>query len=354
MGRKRREFLFYGVTVASCMVAMIVVIVAALLVYDRIKEKAAEETLQQVAQLETTYDQAQVDAMMSEAVGNAKLQGQVSGYSELLEKIRQGLSTGETILGTLRPLYPEQILVASGGVYHFVPIRQELKMHGRKQENLRVLENGELQYLENNQVISRKGIDVSKYQGEIEWKKVAEAGVEYAFIRVGIRGYGAEGNIALDDMFAKNVQGAKQAGIKVGVYFFTQALTVEEAKEEAAIVLEQIAPYEIDYPVVCDVEKVSAQGARMNALTAAQRTDVVIAFLEEIRAAGYTPMVYANLEMFAVMLEIQRLEAYEKWYANFGTEMYFPYDYAVWQYSETGTVPGIEGDVDLNISFKEW
>lgn len=336
------------------MVAMIVVIVAALLVYDKIKEKAAGETLQQVARLEATYDQAQVDTLLAEAVGTAKLEGQKYGYGELLEKIRQGLSTGETILGTLRPLYPEQILVASGGVYHFVPIRQELKMHSRQQENLQVLENGELQYLENNQVVSRKGIDVSKYQGKIDWKKVAEAGVEYAFIRVGIRGYGSEGNIVLDDMFAQNVQGAKQAGIKVGVYFFTQALTVEEAKQEAAIVLEQIAPYEIDYPVVCDVEKVSAQGARMNALTASQRTDVVIAFLEEIKAAGYTPMVYANLEMFSVMLEIQRLEDYDKWYANFGTEMYFPYDYAVWQYSETGTVPGIEGDVDLNISFKEW
>lgn len=354
MRRRKKDLIFYVLTVVSCMIAMVVVIVAALLVYDRIKEKAAEKEAMEALAQEPVFTQNEVDMILTKAVSEAESQAQAKEREVLLSTIQQGLSQGDTVLGTLRPLYPDKIVVASGGVYHFVPIQENLKKHGRLQENLRVLETGEMQYVQDGQVVSHKGIDVSKYQGNIDWDKVAAAGVEYAFIRVGIRGYGAEGNIVADDMFARNVQGAKQAGIKVGVYFFTQATTVEEAREEAAFVLEQIAPYEIDYPVVCDVEKVSAQGARMNALTPAQRTDVVIAFLEAIKEAGYTPMLYANMEMLSVMLEIERLESYDKWYANFGSEMYFPYDYAVWQYSETGTVDGIEGDVDLNISFKVW
>ena len=202
--------------------------------------------------------------------------------------------------------------------------------------------------------MSHKGIDVSLYQGNIDWAKVAADGVEYVFVRVGYRGYGKEGRLVLDEKFTKNIEGAKAAGLKVGVYFFGQAITVEEAREEANLVLQQIAPYEIDYPVVYDVEKVSAEGGRANALDATARTDIVIEFLETVKAAGYTPMVYANTEMYTVLLEFERLEQYEKWFAYYGEEMYFPYNYAIWQYTEKGTVDGISGAVDMNISFKEW
>jgi GH25 family lysozyme M1 (1,4-beta-N-acetylmuramidase) len=113
-------------------------------------------------------------------------------------------------------------------------------MHERLQDNLQILETGEFQYVEDGQVISNKGIDVSLYQGNIDWAKVAGDGVEYVFIRVGYRGYGKEGRLVLDEKFAQNIAGAKAAGLKVGVYFFGQAITVEEAREEANLVLQQM------------------------------------------------------------------------------------------------------------------
>ena len=361
MGRRRKETAFYAVTITCCLIAMIVVVVAALLIYDKLKGASGEKTGEDqevMAEIPLIYSQNDMDAMVSDAVSKAvsETEDKVKTETEeaLLSLISEGLSTGKTVMGTLRPLYPDKIVVASGGVYHFVPINRNLMMHERLQENLQVLETGEFQYREDGQVTSKKGIDVSLYQGNIDWQQVAADGVEYVFIRVGYRGYGKEGRLVLDEKFTKNVEGAKAAGLKVGVYFFGQAITVEEAKEEANLVLEQLAPYQIDYPVVYDVEKVSAESGRANALDATTRTDIVIAFLETVKAAGYTPMVYANMEMFSVLLEFERLEQYDKWFAYYGEEMYFPYNYAVWQYTEKGTVAGIEGPVDMNISFKEW
>ncbi len=359
MKQKKKDTIFYVFTVVSCLVAMIVVVIAALLVYDKIKD-AAEQKAQKEAQEALAqsppliYTQDDVDFMMTKAVNDAREQAKLEGEGAILSTIQERLAQGSTVMETLRPLYPDKLIISSGGIYHFVPIQYDLKMHERKQENLSVLESGELQYKVDEKVVTQKGIDVSKYQGDIDWKKVAEDGVEYAFIRVGIRGYGEEGKIVLDDKFTKNVTGAKKAGIKVGVYFFGQAITEEEAREEAAFVLKQIAPYDIDYPVVYDLEKVSVENGRMNALTPTQRTDVTIAFLEAIKEAGYEPMLYANTEMLGVLVEMERLEDYEKWFAYYGTEMYFPYDYVIWQYTDKGTVNGIKGDVDLNISFKEW
>lgn len=197
------------------------------------------------------------------------------------------------------------------------------------------------------------GIDVSKYQGNIDWEKVAAEGVEFAFLRVGLRGYGS-GKIVEDDSFETNIQGALRSGIKVGVYFFSQATTEEEAIEEANFVLEKIAPYQVDCPVVFDVEKVSDSTARMNQLTPQERTNVTIAFLDTIEAAGYQSMFYHNMETALLLLELDRLEDYDRWFAYYGEQFYYPYQYGVWQYSEKGRIDGIDADVDLNIAFEMW
>ncbi len=216
-------------------------------------------------------------------------------------------------------------------------------------------EEGELTYQEGETVLSYKGIDVSRYQGDINWKKVKADGVDYTFIRVGLRGYGT-GEIVLDEKFEKNVKNAFSAGVKVGVYFFSQAITEQEAIEEAEFVLEQLAPYKdmITYPVAIDVEKVASASGRMNQLTKEERTNVTVAFLERIAEEGYTPMVYANLEMFGLMLDLEALESYEKWFAYYDSSLYYPYDFKIWQYTDKGSVNGIKGDVDMNISFKVW
>lgn len=359
MKRRRKEVLFYIITIFSCLVAMTIVVTAALLIYDRMKEKAKIEeekaAIEAMGNAEViTYTEDEVNLMLAEAISGAESRTREVVSGQILSTIETNLSEGDTMVATLRPLYPDKVVVVSNGAFHFLPIREDFKKHSLVQENLQVLENGEMQYVQDGQVVSKKGIDVSRYQGDIDWEKVAADGVEYAFIRLGIRGYGVEGHIVLDETFEQNIKGAKAAGVKVGIYFFTQAITEEEALEEANFVLEQVAPYAIDYPIVLDVEKTSAQDGRMNQLTVEQRTNVSLVFLNRIKEAGYTPMVYANMEMLSVLIDMESLEEFDKWFAFYDTSIYFPYEYAVWQYSEKGRVDGISSEVDLNISFKEW
>lgn len=284
-----------------------------------------------------------------------ELEAQVSGAREqatadVLEGIRTKLNDGDSIMETLRPLYPDDLIVYSGGQYHFVPINRSLKQHQFDEACLNVLESGEFQYIQDGQVISHKGIDVSKHQGEIDWQLVAQDGVEFAFIRVGNRGYGT-GKLVEDENFEANITGAIAAGIKVGVYFYSQAIDETELREEADLVLEKIAPYKIDCPVVFDVEKVAGDDGRMNKLSVEERTNLTRLFCEIIADAGYKPMIYHNTEMGALMLGLESLEEYDKWFAAYSDKFYYPYEYKIWQYSQKGTVQGIKGEVDLNISF---
>ena len=271
--------------------------------------------------------------------------------AQVLEDIRTGLNSGDSIMQTLRPLYPEDLIVYSGGQYNFVPINRSLKQNGLEEECLNILETGEYQYLQDGQVISHKGIDVSRHQGGIDWSLVAQDGVEFAFLRVGYRGYGT-GKLLEDDRFEENIQAALAAGIKVGVYFYSQAVNETEVLEEAQFVLEKIAPYQIDCPVVFDVEKVSGEDARMNRLSKEERTALTVLFCQTIENAGYKPMIYYNTEMGAMMLQLEALEEYDKWFAAYTDDFYYPYAYRIWQYSQTGKVQGIQGNVDLNISFQ--
>lgn len=212
---------------------------------------------------------------------------------------------------------------------------------------------GIYQYVVDGKVSSIRGIDVSKYQGEIDWEKVKADGVDFAMIRLGYRGYG-EGTLELDPYYLTNVKNATDAGIKVGVYFFSQAITAEEAVEEADMVLKYIKDYPIDYPVVIDTEEVTTYDARANILTRKERTDICITFCEHIREAGYLPMIYANTRYMIMGLELERLLSYDKWFAYYGNDCSFPYEFQMYQYSDTGTVDGIEGHVDLNVSFVDY
>ena len=352
--QKKKDILFYIVTVFSCLLAMTVVVIAALLIYDKLRGNE-EETIDAAADVPAVvYSQEEVDLMLADAVSEAEEKAGKQASEDTLSQLQGSLEGGTTVVESLRPLYPDDIVVVSNGQFHFVPIRDDLRQHNLVQENLQVLENGELQYVENGEVISTKGIDVSRYQGNIDWQKVAASGVEFAIIRVGIRGYGQEGNIVLDEKFEQNVKGATEAGIDVGVYFFAQAITEEEAHEEADVVLEAIKDYNITYPVVYDVEKTGAKDGRMNQISVEERTRITRIFVDRIKEAGYTPMIYSNMEMWSVLLDMSQFEDVDKWFAYYDTDLYFPYEYAIWQYSDTGRVDGIDGNVDMNISFKDW
>lgn len=360
---RRKTTISYFVGLAAAFVGLFLIMMLAITAYSWIDSKTREtdDLLQETmgsAQMAdgAIYTQADMDLKIAEAVAlaQAEIDSAVSvGQEELLEEIKDQLTESQSVLETLRPLYPDDVVLISGGKYHFVPIREDLAQHGYIQENLQVLENGRFQYMENGQVVSHMGIDVSKYQGKIDWEKVAADGVEFVFLRLGLRGY-ESGKLVEDETFQANIQGALAHGIKVGVYFFSQAITVEEAVEEANFVLERIAPYQINCPVVFDVEKVGDSSARMNQLTAQERTDVTIAFLDTIEAAGYKSMFYHNMETALILLELERLQNYDRWFAYYGEELYYPYAYGVWQYSEKGSVAGIKGEVDMNIAFELW
>lgn len=194
------------------------------------------------------------------------------------------------------------------------------------------------------------GIDVSTHQGLIDWEQVKDAGIKFAIIRAGYRG-STEGKLYEDELFWDNLNGAKEAGLKVGVYFFSQALTVEEATEEAEFVLELLDGEPLELPVYYDWEKVSGL-SRVTDAGALPLTDCSVAFCETVRQQGYTPGVYFNQEYGYAYLDFLRLQGYEMWLAEYGDHPTFRFHYDCLQYTDAGSLPGIETTVDLDLIFR--
>lgn len=193
------------------------------------------------------------------------------------------------------------------------------------------------------------GIDVSAHQQEIDWQRVKAAGVEFAMIRVGYRGY-TRGDLELDSYFIRNMEGALDAGIEVGVYFFSQAINTQEALDEAEFVLNWIEGYDLTYPVVFDWEDIEAE-ARTDNMDMITLTGCAYAFCEAVEKAGYSAGVYFNQRFGYQELNLLSLQDYVFWLAEYNPTPSFTYHFDIWQYSAEGTVDGIETPVDLNLSF---
>lgn len=200
---------------------------------------------------------------------------------------------------------------------------------------------------------SHVGVDVSAHQREIDWQQVKSAGIEFAMLRAGFRGY-TGGSIYQDSCFEDNIRGALDAGLKVGVYFFSQAVSTAEAVEEAETLLEWIRPYDLAYPVVFDWESITTDDARTDHVSPQTVTDCVKAFCSTVEAEGYTPMVYFNRNQAYKVMDLTQLGEYEFWLANYSALPGFDYSFHMWQYSCTGSVPGIEGDVDLDVCMVDY
>ena len=201
-------------------------------------------------------------------------------------------------------------------------------------------------------VIAQTGVDVSSYQGDIDWNAVREAGAEFAIVRVGFRGYGT-GAIVEDSRFLQNVQGAKAAGLEVGVYFYSQALTEAEAEEEALFTLERVQALGLTGPVAYDLEFYTADEARTDALTGQQATLNAAAFCQVLETAGLRSVVYMNGHWSGAMYDLDALADWPIWYAGYGQPPTLERGVLLWQYTEEGTLPGITGPVDMDLWFEK-
>ncbi len=237
--------------------------------------------------------------------------------------------------------------------YSWAPVLEGIKQNEYKKENFSIDDRGRISYIEENESSSYFGIDVSSYQGDIDWQLVKEDGVEFAFLRIGYRGYGEEGKLCADENFADNYAAAHDAGLDLGIYFFSQAVNADEAIEEANYVLSLLEGRALEYPIVFDWETVQTgdpediprtEDVMPNTLTLS-----AIAFCETIRDAGYDAMIYTNKKLATIKYDLRQLQDYPIWLAYYDTNLDYRYDFDIWQYG-TGQVDGIEGEVDINIA----
>lgn len=216
-----------------------------------------------------------------------------------------------------------------------------------------VAENGFKNYYIDGLKQNLTGVDVSYHQGDIDWEAVRADGVDFAMLRVGYRGY-ETGKLNVDERFHEYAEGALDAGLDIGVYFYSQAVDADEAKEEAEFVLEQIKDYEIMYPVAFDWEFAGDETARTNDVSSETINECAAVFCNRIARGGYIPMIYSVKRMALMKFDLSRLAGFDFWLAEYREEPEFPYEFSMWQYASDGRVNGIEGEVDMNMSFIDY
>ena len=200
------------------------------------------------------------------------------------------------------------------------------------------------------QPASVTGIDVSSFCGDIDWQRVKNAGVTFVMVRLGGRGYGDEGALYSDDRAVEYISGAQAAGIHTGGYFFSQATNADEAKEEARYCQELLGDLRLDYPLAYDLEFIENDTARTDGMTVEQTTDCARAFCDEAKALGYEPMLYfSESSEPSAKYDLNKLSDCELWFSEYSDAPTFPYNFGMWQYSNTATVDGVENNVDLNL-----
>lgn len=243
-------------------------------------------------------------------------------------------------------------VVFRDGTSEWIPINPYWKKNNYDFANL-VSKNDLLHYYSDGKQVSYLGVDLSKYQKTVDFAAIQSEGIDYCMLRVGSRGY-ETGNIQEDEKFQEYIAGAEAVGMPIGLYFFSQAVTEEEAIEEANFVISKIGEHKITYPIAFDMEFIENDDSRIETLTKTEKSNIALAFLNRIEEAGYVGMLYGNKEWLLKRIELHRFEDYDIWLAQEDDIPDYPYMYSMWQYSRQGEVYGIDGYVDLNISFVDY
>ncbi len=207
-----------------------------------------------------------------------------------------------------------------------------------------------MKYYENGKNISSMGVDISKETGDVDFSKLKKAGVQFVMIKVGARGYG-NGQITLDDHFAEYMKAASEAGLNIGVYFFSQAITKEEALEEANLVYQNIKDYKITYPIAFDMEKITGDISRIDTLTKEEKSNIALVFLQSLKDVGYKGIIYGNKEWLIQQINLSTVGSFDIWLSQIGDVPDYPYKFSMWQYTQSGKIDGITGDANLDICF---
>ena len=352
--RTKKSTLSYIIEIFLCIVALAAITVSLLFLVKN--QKLGE----QVDDLETRLNvyedpenpyitKAEADELVASETDLAYNRGREESKEELLDSIKKDLLETNSALETFKIYYPDELIVIDSNQYYFFPILDTIAHHSFADADFVKGDDGRISY-KGDAASMETWIDVSKFQEEISWKEVAKDGIDGAIIRLGYRGY-TKGDLIDDETFEYNIKHCTAVGLKTGVYFLTQAVSDKEAKEEAEYVIEHIADYDIEGPIVIDVEMVGTDDSRGNALSMEERTGYVKTFLDTVEAAGYEACIYGNLKSYLLMLDLEQLEGYSKWFAGYTDVPYFPYEMDMWQYTDTGRVKGIKGNVDIDVRF---
>ena len=241
----------------------------------------------------------------------------------------------------------------------YIPARErvlgQIPVNSYKLENF-YIEDGYMAYHDDEgNKLSHLGVDLSYHQENVDFAALKESGVEFVMLRCGYRGY-SEGGLVKDEKFDEYAAACNEYGIPLGVYFFTQAVSVEEAVREAEFTIDLIREYDISYPVALDTEYVSEKGARTNSgeIDEDLRSEMCIAFCRKISEAGYYPMIYASENWIRRDLNYEALQEYDFWAPQYLEENDFMYDFTIWQYTERGFIKGVDEEVDLDISMVDY
>lgn len=214
--------------------------------------------------------------------------------------------------------------------------------------------NGKMTYYEGNKKLSRLGIELSEDSGTVDFEALKEEGIDFVTLKVGERGYGT-GLISSDKNFVSNIEAAVKADMDVGISFYSQAVTVEEAVEEAKFVTDQLILYDITYPVALCMERISNDSARTDILDAKQRTQIIEAFMNDVENAGYDPILYGDMNFLLTdILSSELLKEYEVWLSDQDPIPDYPYQFKMWEYAAHAAVSGVEKDVNITISFVDY
>ncbi len=243
-------------------------------------------------------------------------------------------------------------IVYADGETEWVKINPRIEKHSYDFTKL-VCQSDIMKYYVDGKQASYAGVEISEEQDYVDFGKLKKEGISFVMLRVGARRY-STGQIMEDDYFADNIKRATDAGLDIGVYFFSQAITEAEAEEEAKWVLDMVKEYELEYPIVYKMTYISNDSSRIDDLSKDEKTKIALKFLDTVEDGGYVPMMYGTKEWLIKQVNLSRFEDYDIWLSQNGDLPDYPYRFAVWQYASDGDVEGISGGANMLISFIDY